>query len=94
MIASAETMVSAMPPFNRERFKKPYLRSVATWSKDRSVQQKDPVAERVGFEPTVPCGTTVFETVPIDHSGTSPHWEFRTFVHCLDGAGAGRRRRL
>ena len=28
--------------------------------------------ERVGFEPTVPCGTTVFETVPIDHSGTSP----------------------
>ena len=33
---------------------------------------EDPVAERVGFEPTVPCGTTVFETVPIDHSGTSP----------------------
>jgi hypothetical protein len=31
------------------------------------------LAERVGFEPTVPCGTTVFETAPIDHSGTSPH---------------------
>ena len=31
-----------------------------------------PMEERVGFEPTVPCGTTVFETVPIDHSGTSP----------------------
>jgi hypothetical protein len=32
------------------------------------------VAERVGFEPTVPArGTTVFETAPIDHSGTSPH---------------------
>src|SRR5512134_3554112 len=32
------------------------------------------LAERVGFEPTVPArGTTVFETAPIDHSGTSPH---------------------
>ena len=31
------------------------------------------LAERVGFEPTVPTrGTTVFETVPFDHSGTSP----------------------
>jgi hypothetical protein len=29
--------------------------------------------ERVGFEPTVPHrGTTVFETAPIDRSGTSP----------------------
>ena len=25
------------------------------------------MAERVGFEPTVPCGTTVFETAPFDH---------------------------
>jgi hypothetical protein len=30
------------------------------------------MAERVGFEPTVPEGTTVFETAPFDHSGTSP----------------------
>ena len=31
------------------------------------------MAERVGFEPTVPArGTTVFETAPFDHSGTSP----------------------
>ncbi len=30
-------------------------------------------AERVGFEPTVTNkATTVFETVPIGHSGTSP----------------------
>ena len=28
--------------------------------------------ERQGFEPWVPCGTTVFETATIDHSGTSP----------------------
>ena len=28
--------------------------------------------ERVGFEPTVPEGTPVFETGPFDHSGTSP----------------------
>ena len=32
----------------------------------------DCVAERVGFEPTVPFGTTVFETVRIGHSRTSP----------------------
>ena len=30
------------------------------------------VAERVGFEPTVPCGTAVFKTAAIDHSATSP----------------------
>lgn len=28
--------------------------------------------ERVGFEPTVPCGTTVFKTAAFDHSATSP----------------------
>ena len=30
------------------------------------------LAERVGFEPTSPCGLTVFKTVAIDHSATSP----------------------
>jgi hypothetical protein len=31
------------------------------------------LAEREGFEPSVPArGTTVFETAPIDRSGTSP----------------------
>jgi hypothetical protein len=30
------------------------------------------VTERVGFEPTVPGGTPVFETSPFSHSGTSP----------------------
>ena len=29
-------------------------------------------AERQGFEPWVPEGTTVFETAPIDHSGIFP----------------------
>ena len=29
-------------------------------------------AEREGFEPPVPCGTTVFKTVAIDHSAISP----------------------
>ncbi len=38
-------------------------------------ENNDLVAERVGFEPTVPVkGTTVFETAPFDHSGTSPQW--------------------
>ncbi len=32
------------------------------------------LAERVGFEPTVrEVPTTVFETVPFNHSGTSPN---------------------
>ena len=31
------------------------------------------LAERVGFEPTVPCGTLVFKTNSIDHSDTSPY---------------------
>ena len=30
------------------------------------------LAERQGFEPWVPKGTTVFETAPIDHSGIFP----------------------
>ena len=29
-------------------------------------------AEKEGFEPPVPLGTTVFKTVAIDHSATSP----------------------
>jgi hypothetical protein len=35
--------------------------------------QRGGLAEEVGFEPTVPrCGTPVFETGPINHSGTPP----------------------
>ena len=30
------------------------------------------IAEREGFEPRVPHGTTVFKTAAIDHSATSP----------------------
>ena len=30
------------------------------------------MAEKQGFEPWVPCGTTVFKTVAIDHSAISP----------------------
>ena len=30
------------------------------------------LAEVVGFEPTVPFGTTVFKTAPLSHSGTPP----------------------
>ena len=30
------------------------------------------LAEGVGFEPTVPCGTRVFKTLTIDHSDTPP----------------------
>ena len=30
------------------------------------------MAERVGFEPTVPFGTIDFESITFDHSDTSP----------------------
>ena len=30
------------------------------------------MAEEVGFEPTVPCGTTVFKTAAFNHSATPP----------------------
>ena len=30
------------------------------------------LAERKGFEPPVPCGTSDFESDAIDHSATSP----------------------
>ena len=35
------------------------------------------LAERVGFEPTGPCGPSVFKTAAIDHSATSPCGERR-----------------
>ena len=36
------------------------------------------IAERQGFEPRVPRGTTVFKTAAIDHSATSPKLPFRS----------------
>ena len=38
----------------------------------KSFDLQDSVAEREGFEPPVPLGTTVFKTVVIDHSTISP----------------------
>jgi len=40
-------------------------------------QASSQLAERVGFEPTIPGGITVFETVAFDHSATSPNLEIR-----------------
>ena len=48
------------------------------------------MAERVGFEPTVPHeGTTVFETAPIDRSGTSP-FPWAAVIRAGGSAGNGR----
>ena len=38
------------------------------------------IAEREGFEPPVPLGTTVFKTVVIDHSTISPLIEIRNVL--------------
>jgi hypothetical protein len=39
---------------------------------------REPLAERVGFEPTEPFGSAVFKTAPFDRSGTSPRSEMMT----------------
>ncbi len=38
------------------------------------------IAERQGFEPRVPRGTTVFKTAAIDHSATSPRLLSKCFI--------------
>ncbi len=38
----------------------------------QEVKRRYRKAENVGFEPTVPLGTTVFKTAAIDHSANSP----------------------
>ncbi len=40
--------------------------------KDLSIDKSFLYAEKEGFEPPVPCGTTIFETVTFVHSVISP----------------------
>ncbi len=46
------------------------------WVLDTSVllDYSREMAEGVGFEPTVPCGTPVFKTGAFDRSATPPKW--------------------
>ena len=46
----------------------------------KSCDLQDSVAEREGFEPPVPLGTTVFKTVVIDHSTISPNSVWMTIA--------------
>jgi hypothetical protein len=39
------------------------------------------MAEKVGFEPTEPYGSTVFKTAAFDHSATSPMRRQDTGIH-------------
>ena len=67
-------------PFNVTDFLRVYTLSCPKWFNSIKHQATPPLqagwphqAERVGFEPTVTtCATTVFETAPFNHSGTSP----------------------
>ena len=43
-------------------------------------------AERQGFEPRVPRGTTVFKTAAIDHSATSPKPHLSEVLFVKSGA--------
>ena len=47
------------------------------------------IAERQGFEPRVPRGTTVFKTAAIDHSATSPKLFVRAALFFKGGAKVG-----
>ena len=47
------------------------------------------LAERQGFEPRVPRGTTVFKTAAIDHSATSPELFVRAALFFKGGAKVG-----
>ena len=46
----------------------------------KSFDLQDSLAEREGFEPPVPLGTTVFKTVVIDHSTISPKGIFGEYL--------------
>ena len=41
------------------------------------------MAEKVGFEPTEPYGSTVFKTAAFDHSATSPMRRQDTGIHAV-----------
>ena len=47
----------------------------------QEVKRRYRKAENVGFEPTVPLGTTVFKTAAIDHSANSPRQKYYFFVY-------------
>ena len=62
---------------NREQFailtkQKTLTRYKSAFYSMKKGEQRSPFAEREGFEPPVPLGTTVFKTVVIDHSTISP----------------------
>ena len=46
----------------------------------QEVKRRYRKAENVGFEPTVPLGTTVFKTAAIDHSAISPCAKLQLFL--------------
>ena len=47
------------------------------------------MAEREGFEPPEPCGSTVFKTAAFDHSATSPLLEKQPPANPLPGRRSG-----
>ena len=57
---------------------KPAFHDQASQSKKKQAikkalhKQGSILAENEGFEPPVPCGTTVFKTAAFDHSANSP----------------------
>jgi hypothetical protein len=47
----------------------------------------DPSAEKEGFEPPVPYGTTVFKTAALDRSAISPGAKVQFFLFLIDNYG-------
>jgi hypothetical protein len=52
------------------------------------------LAEAVGFEPTEPCGSTVFKTAAIDHSATPPTPLFSIALQGCPDWGIGLRPKM
>ena len=48
--------------------------------KEKKLAEASLKAEDEGFEPPVPCGTTVFKTAAIDHSANPPIWTAKVVI--------------
>ena len=60
------------------------LEPILFWTKTRRVANYTMgqyYAEDVGFEPTVPCGTTVFKTAAFDHSANLPFFNMFQYTN-------------
>ena len=59
----------------------------AATAKTKHGTRLNEMAEEVGFEPTVPCGTTVFKTAAFNHSAIPPQLHQDSISPMTSGRG-------